>query len=371
MPLFSFLLAGFLPLRVDAAVSGGTPGVGGTVEVPAETSTDTSMDATIAGLVEKHGLTSPQTDRSRTQDGRFTKPAEEAAVEATGGKEQAKEALDTEPGQEAAPETPKADVAKAPKSWRKEAAADWARLPAAVQAEVHRREVGFHEGIKQYRDAAGFGEAMAKEFQPYEAVIRSEGGTPQAAARELLNTAYILRAGNQAQKTQAVAQICQQFGIDPRGLVPAEDGAQPTADPIVQRLRDELGQVTTYLRGQEQRTALQTKQAAQSEIQDFAADAANEHLEQVRHDMAELLEASKKPMTLKEAYDKACWANPEVRAKLLAEQQELTRKDAAKKAAEAKRAASTNIAPRGTHPAAKPKGSMEDTITALAKEHFG
>ena len=103
------------------------------------------------------------------------------------------------------------------------------------------------------------------------------------------------------------------------------------------------------------------REAADAEIGRFRADPANEHFPVLESQMAALI-TSGQADSLKDAYDKALWLNPETRAKAIAKQDDVRRQREAVEAAAARKAASVNVVKRGTPPApAKPK-SMEDTI---------
>jgi hypothetical protein len=75
--------------------------------------------------------------------------------------------------------------------------------------------------------------------------------------------------------------------------------------------------------------------------------------------------------TLAEAYERAIWSVPEVRAKVVAEQQQSSAKAAADRAAEAKKAASVNVQRRGSLPGVQPVGTMEDTIRQTYRKLTG
>jgi hypothetical protein len=93
--------------------------------------------------------------------------------------------------------------------------------------------------------------------------------------------------------------------------------------------------------------------------------------EEVRNDMAGLLQAGM-AADLNDAYEKACYANPNVRAKVLAQQQakaDTERKaQSIQKAQAAKQASAVNVSRKGTLPSAKAVGSMDDTIRETARE---
>ena len=76
-------------------------------------------------------------------------------------------------------------------------------------------------------------------------------------------------------------------------------------------------------------------------------------------------------MDPKDAYDKAIWANPTTREKLLAKQNAERQKREAEQAIKARRAAATNVQRRGTPPSAPAKGSIEDTARAEYRRLMG
>ena len=139
-------------------------------------------------------------------------------------------------------------------------------------------------------------------------------------------------------------------------------------DPNVQALQDKLHQLETNLTQREQAQLNERKAQVAKEVEAFAAE--NPYFDEVADDIIPLLNAG---IPLKDAYEKAVWANPMTRAKELARVQteaEAKLKEKAKKDAEvAKKATSVNVNPRDTGKApTAPKGSMEDTMReTLAK----
>ena len=361
----------------------GKPDVSG--EAP-EVETPGDLGESGAAKLPEEGSESkdPKSVEGRDEKGRFAKkddkkatpsttddptPEEIAAAEAELlAEEQAQQGKKPE-------QTPPAPVVdpqyeKAPSSWRGEAQQLWKDVPAGVKAEIYRREENFHRGIEGYRQMADIGNALHTEIAPYEAMIRAANTTPQALVRDFFNTAYILKSGTPEQKAQTVVDIMQEYGIDYESLTKVADAlaaGTPVVDPQVASLRQENEQIKQYLQQQETERNRATYAEITSEVQQFA-QATNPdgtlkypHFETVRAQMAAQMDSGQ-AKTYEEAYNNAVWSHPDVRGKLLAEQQAADRKRRAEKVARAKKAAAVNVVKRGTPPATEPVGTMDDTI---------
>lgn len=273
----------------------------------------------------------------------------------------AKPAATTETQTQTAP----VEAKKAPQSWSAADRAHWDKIPPEVQAVITRREEEAHRGITAMGQEASFGKRINEIVTPYLPIIRAEGGTPEGAVRDLLQTAYVLRTANPEQKTALFRQIATQYGVD---LSAVAQGA-PEVNPEVQALRQELAQVKGYIASGEQQQHQQVQVQAQQVIDAFAADAKNEFYEQVKPLMGQLL-VSGQASTMQDAYDKACWAVPDVRSTILSRQQaeaEAKRAAEAKAKADAKRRAGGSIsgspgAPVTTGTTANPNLSLRDEL---------
>lgn len=245
---------------------------------------------------------------------------------------------------------------------RKEEAAEWAKASPVLQQALLRRSEEMHKGLEQYRGAAQFAQKIAQAFQPYEHTIQKLGVSHEVAVGKLLEADNTLRYGSPEQKAHALASLAYQYGID-IGQVQAT----PAPDPQVYALQNELNQLKGFI-NDFQRTQQEREQGTlNSEIAKFAEG--REHFEQVREDMAALLQAGR-AKDLSDAYEQAVWANPQTRAAMLAKQQaEVAAKvEAERKAQEAKKANAVNVPRRGSVPASAPTGTMDDTIRATAQK---
>jgi hypothetical protein len=286
-----------------------------------------------------------------------------------GGKFAAKESEPVETTEEQtelpAEETPAEETApaiKAPSSWKKEAQAKFATLPPDIQAEVMRREGDMHRGLESYKQHAERAQAYERAFTPYMDTINKLGIAPEVAASELMKVDHSLRYGSPADKVAMVTKIIKDYGIDPAWF----DSANiPQANPQVDYLQNELQAIKAQQARLQQESQTRETVSLNNDIASFAKN--NEHFEAVRDRMADLLQGGA-AKTLQEAYETAIWADPSVRASIIAKQQSEERAKAAQKASEAKKLASTNVRARGTIPAQAAVGTIEDTIRARAKE---
>ena len=325
------------------------------VEVQAEP----TMDETISSAWSE---ISTRGDVNRDDSGKFS------------GKEQAEEPAEVAsevPAEAAAEEEvpleeiPQEPAIKAPSSWKKDAQAKFAALDPDIQAEVLRRENDMHKGIETYKQHAERAQSYERAFQPYMDTINKLGIAPEVAASELMKVDHSLRYGSPADKVAMVQKIITDYGINPEWF---DVDKLPQANPQVDYLQSKLQAIEAQQAKILQETQAREESSLNSDIQAFAKN--NEHFEAVRDRMANLIQgaaAAKSSMTLQEAYDTAIWADPSIRATMLAKQQADDRARADLKAKEAKKAASVNMPRRGTLPAQAVVGSMDDTIRAAAK----
>lgn len=220
-------------------------------------------------------------------------------------------------------QTPTGQTFKAPGSWRPELREHWSKVPLELQAEITRRETEVNRAMGQATAARQFAEEFQNTVRPYEALIRSSGITPIQAMNNLMSTATSLQMGTPAQKAQIAAKIIQNYGVDIAMLDQVLSGQQPKGgggpDPsLIQALDQRLKPITEFMgsfQQQQQQENQRIAQTAQQATEQFAADPKNEFYEDLREDMADLLEFAAKrgrPMTLKQAYEQAAMAHPEI-----------------------------------------------------------
>ena len=178
--------------------------------------------------------------------------------------------------------------------------------------------------------------------------------------------------GTPDRKGQVLLHLAQQYGIDISTLAAPrhrEESQQqsaanvPDLSPVLQR----VASVEQQLVAQRQEVERQLSEQANQEVQRFASNPERKHFAAVQGVMAQLV-ASGQANTLDDAYDKAIWMVPDVRALVLSEQDAKRQADEAARAAAARKASATNVNRRGTPPVAQKAGSMDDTIRAKWRE---
>jgi len=333
--------------------------------------------------VDTGAVESAPVDTGRDDQGRFK--ATETAEAAPAAVDPNAPAVPADPAAVVDPQA-QADARAAaapPATWSAGAKAIYASLPEVARKEIAKRETDYARGIQQHAEAAKGYQTMMAEFQPYEAMIRGEGGTPQGAIRDLLQTAYRLRTGTPQSKGQLVMQIAQQFGADLTQFQ-GQAGEQPEAQQNMPQLQQMVQQlVAPHLQRiqswEQQQTQAQQQQEQQMEheIQGQIAafqsatneDGSPKHLyfENVRPLMSAFF-ANGQAKDLEQAYDMACFANPEVRAALIADQHRAADaqrlEEAKRKAGSARNASFNPTGQGGVGIAGATQSSLRDELSA-------
>lgn len=254
------------------------------------------------------------------------------------------------------------------RTWRAEAAAEFAKLSPVVQQEILKREEDIFKGIEGYKEAAAFGNSLKQVLDPYLPVLQQYNIQPAAQVADMMQAHYTLAFGTPEQKLELIQQVAKDYQIDLRNL--NLEGAA-YVDPQVADLQKQLQQLQSQM-SQSQRAQTEAKRAEiERHVAAFASDPKNVYFEELANDIAHLLRTGAEK-TVEAAYEKAMWMNPAVRAKELTRQQaekaEAERKAAAEKAEAAKKATAANVRTKAkSGSATTPLGSMDDTLnTTLA-----
>lgn len=228
-------------------------------------------------------------------------------------------------------------------------------------------------------DERKFARSMYQAVSPYEAAFRSEGVSAPQYVANVLNVAYTLRTADPFTKAQTLATLAQQFGVDLKLLAPTTDG-QPQ-NPELAALKQQYAELHNERQREKQereRAAQEARQREEQEVQQaisaFASDPAHKYIQAVAPVMGALLQSGQ-AQTMKEAYEMAVYARPDIRAQLQAE--EKAKQDAerlsAQKAEEARRKGkSVRGGPGGSMPAApNPNASVREDLEAAFAEARG
>ena len=221
--------------------------------------------------------------------------------------------------------------AEMPKSLRLELKEHWEKAPAELQQAFAQRDADYEKGISTYKQRDAEARAVTEQFAPYEWILRNENTTPAQAIGPLLQTAALLRTGTPQQKSQAVAQMIQQFQIPLEQVAAYFGGEAPPQqqDSHYNQLAQQVQQLTQHITQSQYEAQKQNENRALSVIQQFAGDPANAHFEAVQDRMLSLLQAPQvlgdishmsEREKLQVAYDTAVRLDPQLAQNLYAQQ---------------------------------------------------
>lgn len=237
-------------------------------------------------------------------------------------------------------EEPKLEPIVPPNSLKQHVKEKWETLPREVQEEIARREADIEKMMTHPEGDLNFGRTVKETITPYMAMIQAEGIKPQDAIKNLLNVAHVLNYGKPEQKSAMLRQVAQDYGVD-LTVAPQQTEYQ---DPVIAQLLDKIDKLEQQTNPTNIQKMLQSHKEddiIQSEINAFSSDPANKHFSAVRGLMQTLL-ASGQALDLRDAYDQACYANPQIRATLLNEQSVQTN-EAKRKELEKKKQAAVSL----------------------------
>lgn len=304
------------------------------------------------------------TSRARAPDGRFAKQQEQVAPKpTTSGHEPTPPSEGDDP--HVTPTTPEAAPhAKPPANMKARLRETWANVPKEFQEEFHRLNVEAKKALDTSSQARRTAEAFQQTVQPYMPFMQGE---PMQVVGNLLQTAVQLQTAPPAHKAALVAQIIKGYGVDVNALADILEGQQPAAQPQQpQQFRDpRFDQFMGHLQQMQAQRGSKIQQEAAGELEKFASKA--EFLEDVREEMADLMEAARKrgrTLTLEDAYERACILNPEVRP-LYEQRKQVQTQANARASTQAARAASSSVRHEPTAPTQSAGGqSLRDSIEA-------
>jgi hypothetical protein len=328
---------------------------------------------------EPVGDTAEAEGRARDERGRFASQSPQEPAEAATATHPAPDAVD---GAGAPPVEPGAESEaplKAPAGWKPTAREAWGSLPAEVQQEVRRRELEIDHKLSESAEVRKIGDRLLEAAAPYQQMIAAEGSDPVTAAANMFQTAAMLRVGSTAEKANLVAHLVRQFGVDvglldralAGGPMPQQQRPQQPQGPMRDPRLDE------FFGALEQRQAAkqaEVQQHANAEIAQFGQS--HEFLDDVRDSMADLIEMASRrgvDLSLEDAYNQACRADPEISKVLAQREQGQVATQSQQRTAAARRAASSV---RGTPPGAPPAGepgqlSIRDALEAAYNDTGG
>lgn len=231
------------------------------------------------------------------------------------------QAQSADPTKVASEVAPPATPQKAPASWKPEEREGWEQMDPRHRAAVLRREAEVNQVLQQTAGARRFTEQMGQVLQPFMGMIQSEGSNPFLAVHTMMSTAHTLRHGSPEVKAQAVAQLIAQFNV-PVEQLDAElskvlNGKKedPTTSAIQRMLDERLQPVQRFMTDLQTRGQQMLAHSAQTELEAFLSDPANEFAQDVAEEMADLLDLAARRgqvLSLQDAYKRATMAHPTI-----------------------------------------------------------
>jgi hypothetical protein len=250
----------------------------------------------------------------------------QAEVPAERGSPDAPKPIDEVVGEKAAapqPASPDLRIDRAPQSWKGDAKKIWADLPLNVRQEVVRRERETTRVMQETAEIRKGAEGVREILSPHMDRINSMyGGNANTAIANLLGVERTLVSGDPVAKVTLVANMIKHFGIDlvalDKALVgqPMPEHTQQQSD-LERLLEQKLSPIQQFIQSQQQREAQQHQRVEQEvmhTVESMATDPQFPYFEDVRSDMADIIEMGAKrgvAISLEQAYSRAVRMNDE------------------------------------------------------------
>jgi hypothetical protein len=328
-------------------------------EVAVEEVEDDSIAASLEAAFEEHENEGEETAEQSVESVVNESPATETSQAGGENTDPVDQGTDAATSAEAKP-----DLDTAPSSLPPAAREAWKDAPEAIKEAMVKREEHYQNGIDKFRSDAGRAQEMDSALRPFEQYLSMNGGT--AHIGDLMRTGASLQMGTQVQKAEQIAGLIQQYGIDINTLdgilsgngAPAATQQNDAISQQIQQAMQPYQQMAQGFQQQQQQQEQQSQQHVQNEIGTFSSNPDNEFYNDVRADMADILDTAAKhgtEMNLKQAYDRACQLHPEISNVIMARnnQNDLSAK---------RNAASSLSGTRGGTNSAVPTGSIRETI---------
>lgn len=278
---------------------------------------------------------------NRDEQGRFA-AAEKAAQKAAENAQEAVKAPEAPKATEqpqAAPEAPQADAEapRPPPGWSPAAKAAFATLPAEVQQAVAKREQEVNNGFAKL--------AEYKPIERYVEMARRGGTTLDKALENYVGIEQLLRTDI----ARGFEQIARNIGVSPVEMAQkilaahGHSGNQGTGEAPQPQVHQPVQDIRSLV--QQELAQVQTQAQIDAATEAFLGDPKNLYAQNVVDDMLPLISQRRQSVresyadTLKWAYEKACWANDEVRPLLINQQVEAATRPQAEAATQARAAA--------------------------------
>lgn len=339
-------LNGAAPAAADA------PAFVESAPAPVENSPAPAAEAPARSIEDTAGEVWDRLNAPRSEDGKFaSKAPEKVEPDATPS-----DAATDNPVSPA----PAGEAPKPPVSWPQDKAEAWSKLDPDARDYILKREAevakGFQTTAEKYKPL----EEVDRLLEPYKAKLEAEGLSPVQGIQRLLRAQDLLERN----PIEGLNWLARSYGVNLGQLAaqPAgqEQTQQPQIDPRVETLQQRLDRLEADAQTRAKQEAETFEQSLKADVEKFRASPEHPYFDDVKSDMAALLQAGV-VADLKEAYEKAVWANPTARSRVLEDQRKAEAAKAADAAAKAKAAGSLNV--RSTPANSAPSKSIDETLS--------
>ena len=278
------------------------------------------------------------------------------------------------------------DSLDAPDYWDDERKQAFESLPTTEAKEsfistVRNLERGYQKKFDNIADISKEYDQIVGIMQPFDSELNSRGQTRTDAIRNLVSAQQLLTQN----PAQGLSQLVQQFGgqqaqaivqqlAQQYGVSPQEASSQAYADPEIQALQSQVGQLTNHLRQNENNALSQRTTEARNQINLFA-EAQDENGKKLHPHFDKVEQVMGKMITqgiasdMDDAYDRAVYQEPSIRSELISGERENVAAsfNATRKAVNAKsKSASKNVKTNNVAPENAP-AEPDDIRASIAK----
>lgn len=280
---------------------------------------------------------------------------------------------------------------EAPEYWDEERKKAYDSLPTmeakeSFKSTVRNLERGYQKKFDNIADISKEHDQIVGLMTPFEQALNSQGQSRIDGIRQLVNAQQMLTqdpvnglsqlvrqfGGQQAQAI--VQQLAQQYGVSPQ-----EASSQAYADPEIQALQSQVGQLTNHLRQNENNALSQRTTEARNQINLFA-EAQDENGKKLHPHFDKVEQVMGKMITqgiasdMDDAYDRAVYQEPSIRSELITGERENVAAsfNATRKAVNAKsKSASKNVKTNNVAPENAPAepDSVRDSVAKAMAEY--
>lgn len=223
----------------------------------------------------------------------------------------------------------KLDPSKPPAAWTPEMKAKWGTVPKDIREEITRREEATMVGIQKLQQHYAPMEDIYNVLVPHGEYFQHIQEDPRQYLTSMIGMEQTLRLGNPAQKIEMLLALADVYGVPMRDTLDSALGGK--LNDMMQQAHNKH-QTPMPLPPEVQQELISRRQwqsqiedlAAQSELDQFAQQPGHEFLEHVRDDMANIIESGF-VTTYEEAYELACFTNPQIRQAVMSGQRPMNR----------------------------------------------